>query len=189
MELFKPLVTWSCIITWQTKTTISLLPQCLRPPNFASWWLVKLMKAGVFAKHSALVSISMFFALCFASRLITFSKTCWRLFVSFCNVLFCYFVCKHKYTLKCWKNRGVKIKGKDRRFLLNLINRGVKINGGGLNFRKSINIGNEWKKRHKCLILMLKLKISKRTRSEASKNKVSNNQKGIKHINKLSKSK
>ena len=36
---------------------------------------------------------------------------------------------------------------------------------------------------------MLKLKISKRTRSEVSKNKVSNNQKGIKHINKLSKSK
>ena len=35
---------------------------------------------------------------------------------------------------------------------------------------------------------MLKLKVSKQTRSEASKNKVSNNQKNIKHINKLSKS-
>ena len=37
---------------------------------------------------------------------------------------------------------------------------------------------------------MLNLKVSKQTRSEASKNKViSNNQKSIKHINKLSKSK
>ena len=38
---------------------------------------------------------------------------------------------------------------------------------------------------------MLKLKVSKQTRSEASKNKESNNQKqkSIKHINKLSKSK
>ena len=36
---------------------------------------------------------------------------------------------------------------------------------------------------------MLKLKVSTQTRSEASKNKVSNNQKRIKHINKLSKSK
>ena len=49
---------------------------------------------------------------------------------------------------------------------------GVKINGGGRNFKISINIGNEWKKRHECLILMLNLKISKQTRSEASKNKV-----------------
>ena len=36
---------------------------------------------------------------------------------------------------------------------------------------------------------MLKLKVSKQIGSEASKNKVSNNQKSIKHINKLSKSK
>ena len=36
---------------------------------------------------------------------------------------------------------------------------------------------------------MLKLKVSKQTRSEACKNKVSNNQKSIKHINKLRKSK
>ena len=35
---------------------------------------------------------------------------------------------------------------------------------------------------------MLKLKVSKQTRSEANKNKVSNNQKGIKHTNKLSES-
>ena len=34
---------------------------------------------------------------------------------------------------------------------------------------------------------MLKLKVSKQIGSEASKNKVSNNQKSIKHINKLSK--
>ena len=46
---------------------------------------------------------------------------------------------------------------------------------GGWNFKKSVNIGNEWKKRHKCLILMLNLKVSKQTRREA--------------INKLSKSK
>ena len=36
---------------------------------------------------------------------------------------------------------------------------------------------------------MLKLKESKQTRSEASKNKISNNQMSIKHINELSKSK
>ena len=36
---------------------------------------------------------------------------------------------------------------------------------------------------------MLKLKVSKQTRSEASINKVSNNQKSIEHINKLSESK
>ena len=41
----------------------------------------------------------------------------------------------------------------------------------------------------KRLILMLKLKVSKQARSEASRNKVSNNQKSIEHINKLSKSK
>ena len=35
---------------------------------------------------------------------------------------------------------------------------------------------------------MLKLKVSEQIRSEASKNKVSSNQKSIKHINKLSKS-
>ena len=36
---------------------------------------------------------------------------------------------------------------------------------------------------------MLKLKVSKQTKIEACKNKVSNNQKSIKHIKKLSKSK
>ena len=36
---------------------------------------------------------------------------------------------------------------------------------------------------------MLKLKVSKQTRSEASKNKVSINQKTIKHVNNLSKKK
>ena len=34
---------------------------------------------------------------------------------------------------------------------------------------------------------MHKLKVSKQTRSDATKNKVSNNQKSTKHINKLSK--
>ena len=55
--------------------------------------------------------------------------------------------------------------------------------------KKPVNIGNKWKKRNKRLILTLKLKVSKQVGSEASKNKVSNNQKSIKHINKLSKCK
>ena len=46
------------------------------------------------------------------------------------------------------------------------------INGGSRNFKKSVNICNESKKRHKCLILMLNLKVSERTGSEASENKV-----------------
>ena len=41
--------------------------------------------------------------------------------------------------------------------------------GGGVNFKKS---GNELNKRLKCLILMLNLRVSKRTKSENSKNKV-----------------
>ena len=41
-----------------------------------------------------------------------------------------------------------------------------------LKFQKSVNIGNKWKKRHECLILMLNLKVSKLVQSEASKNKV-----------------
>ena len=43
---------------------------------------------------------------------------------------------------------------------------------GGWNLKISVNIGNEWKKKHKYLILMLNLKESKQTRSEVSKNKV-----------------
>ena len=43
---------------------------------------------------------------------------------------------------------------------------------GDWNFKKIVDIGNEWKNRHECLILMLNLKVSKQTRSEASKNKV-----------------
>ena len=39
--------------------------------------------------------------------------------------------------------------------------------GGGQNFKISVNVGNEWKKRHKCLILMLNLKVSKQARSAA----------------------
>ena len=57
------------------------------------------------------------------------------------------------------------------RFLLYLINGGGQ-NKWAWNFKKSVNIGNEWKKRHKCLTLMLSLKVSKQTRSEACKNKV-----------------
>ena len=65
--------------------------------------------------------------------------------------------------------------------MLNLINGGV-----GLSKNPLISVTNE-KKRHKLLMLMLKLKVSKQIGSAVSKNKVSNNQKSIKHINKLSK--
>ena len=33
MKSHEPLITWSCEITWQTKTAISPLSQCLWPPN------------------------------------------------------------------------------------------------------------------------------------------------------------
>ena len=35
-----PLITWSCKITWQTKTILSPLPQCLWPWNIVGWWLI-----------------------------------------------------------------------------------------------------------------------------------------------------
>ena len=38
--------------------------------------------------------------------------------------------------------------------------------------KKSNNVGNDLEKGHKCLILMINLKVSKQTRSEASRNKV-----------------
>ena len=38
MVLLDPLITWSCGITWQTKT-IFPLPQCLWPQNLIRWWL------------------------------------------------------------------------------------------------------------------------------------------------------
>ena len=37
--LIRPLVTWFYEIKWQTKDFISLLLQCLWPPNLAGWWL------------------------------------------------------------------------------------------------------------------------------------------------------
>ena len=40
----------------------------------------------------------------------------------------------------------------------------------GRNFKISVNIGNELKKRHKCYILILNVKVSKQTRTEANKN-------------------
>ena len=60
------------------------------------------------------------------------------------------------------------------RFLLNLTNGAgvVKINRGvGISKNPLILVMNE-KKTHKSLILMLNLKVSNQTRSEASKNKV-----------------
>ena len=61
----------------------------------------------------------------------------------------------------------LKEEGEGQRFFSNLINA-----GGSWNFKQSVNIGNEWKKRHKYLMLMLNLKVSKQRRSEVSKNKV-----------------
>ena len=34
-----PLITWSCQITWQTKTIISPLLRCLSPPNLTGVWV------------------------------------------------------------------------------------------------------------------------------------------------------
>ena len=74
------------------------------------------------------------------------------------------------YSNKTDWGEGIKIKrGGGWIFLLNLINGGFKINGGGQNFKKSVNIGNERKKRQTYLMLMLNLKVSKQTRSEANK--------------------
>ena len=33
------LITWSCETTWKTKTIISIIPQCLWPPNLVGWWV------------------------------------------------------------------------------------------------------------------------------------------------------
>ena len=42
IESHGPLIMWSCKITWQTKTIISSLPQCLWPPAWQNgnlpWW-------------------------------------------------------------------------------------------------------------------------------------------------------
>ena len=41
LELLDPLVRWSCNITWQTKKSISLLPQCLQPLNLERFLPIK----------------------------------------------------------------------------------------------------------------------------------------------------
>ena len=38
-KLTWPFRLWSCEITWQSEIIVSLVPQCLWPPNVASWWL------------------------------------------------------------------------------------------------------------------------------------------------------
>ena len=71
---------------------------------------------------------------------------------------------------------GCQNKREDLRSLLNLINGGVKINREvGISKYPLISVTNE--KRDKCFKLVLNLKVSKQTRSEASE------------ANKLSKSK
>ena len=42
--------TWSCKITWQTKTIISSLPQCLWLPNLARWWLTLTVEGLLLSK-------------------------------------------------------------------------------------------------------------------------------------------
>ena len=83
-------------------------------------------------------------------------------------------------TLRCLINGGGRGGGENKsvgqRFLLNLINvvSKFKINpGGGVGISKNrlISVMNE-KRDIKYLILMLNLKVNKKTRSEASKNKV-----------------
>ena len=71
-------------------------------------------------------------------------------------------------TLRCRINRGVgQNKRRGWRSLLNLINRGRRFD---ISKYSLISVMNE--KRDTCLMLMLNLKVSKQTRSEASKNKV-----------------
>ena len=40
IKSYKILMMWSCKITWQTKTCISLLQECFLQPNLAGWWLI-----------------------------------------------------------------------------------------------------------------------------------------------------
>ena len=60
-------------------------------------------------------------------------------------VQFLYTKCMHSFCVgsQVINKQGVKIKMGGRRFLLNLLNGGVKINGWGRNFKKYVNIGNE----------------------------------------------
>ena len=60
---------------------------------------------------------------------------------------------------------------------------------GGIRILENLLIWviNEKKRRHKFLVLMLNLKVSKQTRSEARK--IVHNQKNIKYTSKLNKSK
>ena len=41
-----PLNTWSHQVTWQIKYVISLLPQCLKPPNLRAWWFKEVIAWG-----------------------------------------------------------------------------------------------------------------------------------------------
>ena len=39
IKSFISLITWSCKVTWQIKTIIYPLPECLWLPNVTEWWL------------------------------------------------------------------------------------------------------------------------------------------------------
>ena len=71
-------------------------------------------------------------------------------------------------TLRCRINWESQNKPRGWRSLLNLIIGG---RGFDISIYSLISVMNE-KKRHKCLILMLNLKVSKESRSEASKDKI-----------------
>ena len=40
IKSFDPLITWPYEMTWQTKSIISPIPQCLWPPNLVGCWLI-----------------------------------------------------------------------------------------------------------------------------------------------------
>ena len=37
---YNTLIKWSCNVTWQTKSIISLLSECLWPPKLTGWYLI-----------------------------------------------------------------------------------------------------------------------------------------------------
>ena len=57
IKLHDSSIIWSREITWQPKIIISLLPQCLCPPNLASWWHA--MKGFHRQCYSTLLSIGL----------------------------------------------------------------------------------------------------------------------------------
>ena len=122
-------------------------------------------------RYSLLIEITDFIDYCQQSRTNRYLINSWRL----------QYVNEFDFTLRCLVNGGVKINGGSETFVKFNERGGQNKREVGRNFKKSVNIGNKWKKRHKCLILMLNLKVSKKTRSEGSKNNII-----IKRVSKIS---